>query len=222
MVMTLGDSVVLLHGLGRTHRSLLLTQWRLKAAGFQPINIHYPSRSQPIERLAVFVMSKLPTDTRRTMHFVTHSLGGIVLRYLVSVQRPQNLGRVVMLSPPNRGSRVASRLRNNPIYRFLLGPAGQQIGAEPDSLPNQLGPVTFELGVITGNRPLVALPWQAHEEGDGKVTVSEATVEGMRDFLVVRRGHTFIMNDPRVLDQVIHFLRHGCFARNGSAHQRLH
>ena len=216
--MIVDDYVVLLHGLGRTHRSLLVAQWRLKAAGFRPINIHYPSRSQPIEQLAAFVKARLPTNTDRTMHFVTHSMGGIVLRYLLNVHCPQNLGRVVMLSPPNRGSQLASRLHNNLLYRLLLGPAGRQLGAEPNSLPTQLGPVTFELGVIIGNRPLSALLGMAGDEGDGKVTIHEAMIEGMRDFLVVRRGHTFIMNDPQVLDQVIHFLRHGHFVKDGVDH----
>jgi len=194
-------TVILLHGLGRTPLSLTLAQLHLRRAGFEPVSIGYPSRSQPIEELAELVRSRLPADRDGEVHFVTHSMGGIVARRLLSVDPPPDLGRVVMLSPPNRGSKLATRLRNNPLFRALTGPSGQQIGDDPGSVPNRLPPADFELGVITGNR-------------DAKVTVDEATVDGMTDFLVVPHGHTFIMNYPGVLDQVVHFLRHGHFARD--------
>ncbi len=207
------DDVVLLHGLGRTHLSLLLPRMRLRSRGFRPVNIRYPSRALPIEELARFVENRLPRETDRRVHFLTHSLGGILVRYMLGRKRPANLGRVVMLAPPNQGSQLAGRMKQNPLWLRAAGPTARQLGADADSVPKQLGPVDFELGVIAGNRPLSPLAHLIDGENDGIVAVDEARVEGMADFLVVPRGHTFIMNDRAVLDQAIHFFRHGAFAR---------
>jgi hypothetical protein len=99
------------------------------------------------------------------------------------------------------------------LYRLATGPAGEQLGLGADQLSCLLGPVDFELGVITGSRGLNPLRFVIQGPSNGRLAVEEAMVEGMTDLLVVRRGHTFIMNDPRVIDQAIHFFRHGRFAR---------
>ena len=146
------------------------------------------------------------------IHFLTHSMGGLVARYLLRVDRPEHLGRVVMLAPPNQGSQVAAKLRGLELFRKVMGPAAQQLGSGTERIADLLGPVDFELGVITGDRPL-GQPTARMIEGpnDGKVAVDEARVEGMRDFLVVHRGHTFIMNDPEVIGQAAHFFETGRF-----------
>jgi pimeloyl-ACP methyl ester carboxylesterase len=211
-----GDTVVLLHGLGRTPWSFLLTRRRLATAGFRAIGIRYPSRKQSIEKLAQGVAERLPAASGGRLHFLTHSLGGIVARQLLAHTRPDNLGRVVMLCPPNQGSQLAELLRPNPLFRFATGPAGQQLGTTGNGPIADLGPVDFETGVITGVRRMNPLSRLIKGESDGKVAVEEAKVEGMADFLVVPAGHSFIMNDPLVLDQAIHFFRHGRFARGSS------
>ena len=213
---TNGDSVVLLHGLGRTPWSFLLTRRRLAAAGFRAVGIRYPSRRRPIEDLARVVAARLPAVSDGRLHFLTHSLGGIIVRQLLGQARPENLGRVVMLCPPNQGSRLAERLRPNPLFRFATGPAGQQLGAANEGPIADLGPVDFETGIITGVRRANPLRRLIRGESDGKVAVDEAKVDGMADFLVVPCGHTFIMNDPTVMDQAIHFFRHGRFARSST------
>ncbi|MCP3982036.1 MAG: alpha/beta fold hydrolase [bacterium] len=214
-----GDYVVLLHGLGRTARSMRIAERYLERCGYRTVNVDYPSRRYSIEGLADRVgqvIDRHCPDERHAIHAVTHSLGGIVMRCLASRRDLPRLSRVVMLSPPNQGSSLADRVKGNPVFRAVAGPAGQQLGTESrDGLPAQLGEVSFELGVIAGSRSLN--PWAAAwvpGPNDGTVGVDEARVEGMRDFLVVSRGHTFIMNDPDVLRQVLHFLRHGCFDRS--------
>ncbi len=212
------DYVVLLHGLGRTHLSMAFPRLRLRYAGFEVVSIQYPSRRKPIPELARMVGADLQrriADRRKRVHFLTHSLGGIVLRTLLSQERPaMRLGRVVMLAPPNQGSHLAERFANNPLFRATMGPAGRQLGAGPTDLPSQLGPADFEVGVIAGNK--AASPWAflMSRESDGTVSIDEAAVEGMADFLIVPRGHTFIMNDPAVIAQAIHFFRNGRFARS--------
>jgi hypothetical protein len=190
---------------------------RITAAGFEVINVPYPSRRAPIEESAAAVGAELARRVgrgRRPAHFLTHSLGGIVLRALVAGSTPPvRVGRAVMLAPPSGGSQLARRFGTNPLFRAATGPAGRQLGDDRRSVVDRLGPVDFEVGVIAGNRTLNPLSVMLDGPGDGTVSVEEAKLEGMTDFLIVPRGHTFIMNDPAVIDQAIHFFRQGRFSR---------
>jgi triacylglycerol lipase len=215
------ESIVLLHGLGRTQRSMRTLATHLGDAGFDVINIDYPSRCHPIEELASIVGEHLRLagiDTRESVHFVTHSLGGILVRWLHREGRIKNIGRVVMLSPPNRGSEVADNVKRYWLFRKILGPPIRQLGTDQDAIPSRLGPVDFELGVITGSKslnPLFSYWVPGHD--DGKVSTERAKVAGMKDFLVLPHSHGFIMNSPEVVEQVIYFLQNGQFKRNGQS-----
>jgi triacylglycerol lipase len=218
------ECVVLLHGLGRTADSMDDLAEALETAGYGTVNLDYPSRDDPIETLA---MATIPSGIRQCrakaaqkLHFVTHSMGGILLRYYLSRQPLDNLGRVVMLSPPNQGSEIADALKDNSLYQWYNGPAGQQLGTEPDGFVAGLGPVDYPVGIITGNSHAVFDVWFAKEipgDDDGKVSVERAKVEGMTDFLVLPYSHPFIMQKKAVAEQVIHFLRHGVFNHAAAA-----
>ena len=221
-----GDYVVLLHGMGRTTRSMKKLEQRFAADGFRVVNLAYPSTRAPIETLATrYLGPALAARCRRPdrkIHFVTHSLGGIVLKYYLNDNALPNLGRVVMLSPPNQGSELADRWRGNILYRFFTGPAGQQLGTAPSGLSNRLRAVTFELGVITGNRSLN--PWTSRiipGADDGKVAVARAKAEGMQDFLVVPRSHTLIMRDPEAISQALFFIHNGRFKKDRINNPRM-
>ncbi len=159
-------------------------------------------------------------SSEKPLHFVTHSLGGILVRAYLAQKRPDNLGRVVMLSPPNQGSQLVDELRDSPLFQWATGPAGQELGTDPSNLPNRLGPADFEVGIITGSRSLNPLTsWLVTGEDDGKVSVESAQLEGMADFLVVPNTHTFIMNSSQVALEVVHFLEQGSFSIGQSAGQ---
>jgi pimeloyl-ACP methyl ester carboxylesterase len=214
------ECVILLHGLGRTFRSMAEMAEALEAAGYLTVNLDYPSRDYRIETLA---NTAIPEGIGRCaqaganrMHFVSHSLGGILVRYYLSHHSVERLGRVVMLSPPNQGSEVADELKDMSLYFWINGPAGQQLGTGPDSVPASLGPVNYPAGIITGNRSAFYDAWLSDMipgENDGKVAVKRARVEGMADFLVVPYAHSFIMSAPEVIAQTVHFLRHGHFRK---------
>lgn len=212
--------VILLHGLGRTYRSLAKMEGALSGAGFLTVNIDYPARKQRVEELALqFIppgLEQCAQEGALAVHFVTHSLGGLLLRYYLSKERPENLGRVVMLSPPNQGSEAADLLKEKAWYAWFNGPAGQQLVTGPSGLPAQLGPVDYPVGVITGNRPAFFDAWLSRAipgEDDGKVSVERAKVAGMADFLVLSHAHPFIMDADDVIAQTIEFLRTGAFSR---------
>lgn len=206
-----GERVILLHGLARTRRSMRRLGRRLRAAGFDATSMGYPSRQMRIEQLAEHVRERLPVEDGLTLHFVTHSMGGILVRQLAAAGKPPWLGRVVMLGPPNRGSRLAAVLKPHRVPRWVLGPAFEQLAGNGASLPERLPAANFELGVIAGTRGLPGVSLLLGGEDDGIVRVQETQVDGMKDLVVLRCTHAFMMNSRPVTRQVVHFLRHGRF-----------
>ena len=212
------ECVVLLDGLGRTAASLRPLEKALHAAGYFVVNDGYPSTREPVERLARVVgagVEKCRAAGAGDIHFVTHSLGGILVRTWFQDHAVPEARRLVMLGPPNHGSEIADRKRRAAWYRWLTGPAGQQLGTEPTSAPNRCGPIPLEIGVIAGTAS--ADPWFAalfDGPNDGKVSVASARLAGMRDFLTVPRSHTFMMRSDLVVREVLAFLRHGRFEAN--------
>ena len=210
------DTVVLLHGLGRTSKSMTSMQEKLTEAGYHVFNYDYESRKGEIDSLVADLLQYLETCCSRKesdLHFVTHSLGGILVRALIARERPGNLGRVVMLSPPNKGSETVDLLKDYSLFKKIFGPASMQLGTDPDSFPNRLGPADFELGIITGSRTIDPISsWIIDGDDDGKVSIEQAKLEGMADFMVVQVSHAYIMSNPDVVNEVIYFLQNGRFS----------
>ncbi len=215
----LNECVILIHGLGRTYHSMKKMQNKLTQVGYHTVNLDYPSRKQTIEKLAENhippVLEECAYFNPDKIHFVTHSMGGIVVRMALKQSRPERLGRIVMLSPPNGGSEAVDDLKERWYFSWVNGPAGQQLSTDEDSVPNRLGPVDYPVGIIAGNEQAFFDTWLLsffRGANDGKVSVERAKVEGMTDFIVVPQSHSFIMNAEYVQDQTLHFLKNGFFS----------
>lgn len=220
-VMSLGlnakESVVLLHGLARSHQSMAKIERSLEKEGYDVLNIQYPSRKFTIEKLSEIVRDQIVENLKdvERIHFVTHSMGGIIVRFMQQHYPIENIGRVVMLSPPNQGSEVVDKLGKLKVFKWINGPAGSQLGTTSGSLLLELDAVDFDLGVITGDRSINwILSCMIPGSDDGKVSTENAKVAGMKDFKVVHATHPFIMKNRQVIEDICAFLRSGKFKNN--------
>jgi pimeloyl-ACP methyl ester carboxylesterase len=212
-------AVLLLHGHGRTGRSMGSLARRLEKAGYHSWAPTYRSLRcglpEIVEKLGAD-LSLFQAEYPGPLHIVTHSLGGLLARALIHAQRPAHLGRVVMLAPPNQGSEWADLLFRLRLNRLVLGPVGGQLRKDRTSADEaMLGTVDYDLGVIAGDRaldpvfPRLIVP----RPNDGKVSVAATRLAGMRDHITLPVSHTFMVNDRRMADQVLAFLADGHFHR---------
>jgi triacylglycerol lipase len=212
------ECVILLHGMARSSASMETMAEALDAAGFTAINIDYPSREYPIEELAPMAIGEglllcEAAGATEQVHFVAHSLGGILVRKYLKDNEIGTLGRVVMLGPPNQGSKAVDELGDLPGVDWLNGPAGRQLGKGPESVPLQLGAANFELGIIAGNRTIDPITSAVLDDpDDGKVSVADTKLEGMDDFIVVEHSHAFMMRLQEPIELTIRFLKTGRFS----------
>ena len=210
------ECVVLLHGLGRLSNSMSELETKLALAGYSVANIKYPSRSHPIDVLAVDAIGRGLTQCRgerkSEIHFITHSLGGILLRYYLSQNTIPELGRVVMLGPPNQGSEIVDGLLPLPGFGFIGGPAGVALGTGEGSIIESLGPVDFNLGIIAGSTNINPLEFLfIAGPSDSIVSIESTKVRGMNAHIVLPVTHTFMMRNNEVIEQAIHYLKTGSF-----------
>lgn len=213
------DTVVLIHGLLCTPRSMWAVAAWLKRKGYRVVLLGYPSRRVSIsEAVAEHIQPRL-SKLEQTLapgaqvHFVTHSLGGIVFRAWAAQRDPAfPLGRAVLLAPPNRGSEIIDDVRQLSWVRWLVGPVSAELGTDAGSTPNSLGPLPPNTGVIMGNRGRISLfQHLIGTASDGVVTIDSARGEGAAGFTLLPTDHTFIVLQPVVLRAVHQFLRTGSF-----------
>ncbi len=211
------DGVVFLHGILRSRYSMAGLEKAFQGDGYRTLNVDYPSRRFSIDQLADRLQPKIHRFARSlegSVNFVTHSMGGLLVRAFLTRHRPPNLGRVVMLGPPNKGSEATDFWKDIWLYKTLYGPAGQEMGTGPEGPGGWGDAVDYPLGIIAGDRT-VDLFHSSMIKGkdDGKVSVESTRLAGMADHIVIPATHSLMMYNPKVIHQTLHFIRHGMFDR---------
>ena len=211
------ENVILLHGLCGTSHSMTKMQRALMDAGYTVWNVGYPSRTALIPKLADDAIGRALAECRQNgatrIDFVAHSMGGILVRSYLARHSVPELGRVVLLAPPNQGSEIVDKLGGLELFKWINGPAGNELGTDNDSLPNQLGPANFPLGIIAGDRSInwIASLFLIPGPDDGRVSVKRAGLGGMTDFIVIHATHPLIMRNNEAIRQTVAFLQTGTF-----------
>ncbi|WP_420964765.1 esterase/lipase family protein [Bradyrhizobium sp. B120] len=210
------DGVVLLHGISRTARSFRRMELTLRDAGFATLNLDYDSRRKGLDALAEDIhpsLDRFAQSLDGSVHFVCHSMGGLLARVYLARYRPARLGRVVMLGTPNGGSEIADRLKHLAAYRAFFGPAGQQLVTRRDAATSALLPaIDYPAGIIAGNRSVYPITSMGlPRPHDGRVSVANTRLDGMADHIVIRTSHPWLVRNREAIVQTIVFLREGKF-----------
>lgn len=214
------ELVILLHGIGNAEWNMAGIEYNLKKEGYGTLNIGYPSVEKNIQDLSEFLNKELTKENvwekpYKKIHFTTHSMGGLVLREYLKNHKTEislsKLGRVVMLAPPHGGSEVADLLKDNFLYQWVYGPAGQDLTTEHQTNINN--DVYYELGIIAGDKdwPYVVAAHIIPNDSDGRVALEKTKLEGMKDHITLSATHTFMSWKPSVYKQIIYFLKNGNF-----------
>ena len=214
----LTEQVILLHGIGKSSKIMRKMHDHLLIHGYKPHNINYPSTKKPVEELAEYIYQRVKQLIRANdckLHFIGHSMGAIILRFMLQKYPLKNLGRVVMLAPPNKGSEVVDFFLKFAFFRKWFGPAAQQLTTSNNKLLEQLTEPKYEVGIIAGDYSVDKLySWLLLDKpNDGKVTVESTKLNGSKDHIVLHASHPFIPKNKSVMQQTTYFIANGCFER---------
>lgn len=213
------DAVVLLHGILDNKKKMFLMARQMQKAGYEVINLSYPSTRHNLEELSAQLHETLQDDGRfhkaGKVHFVGHSMGGLITRYYLHEYRPPHLGRVVMIGTPNSGSEFADLFHGHeklrPLFERICGPAGAQLCTTHEH--DKAMKIDYEVGVIAGSSSINPLaPFVLNGDNDGTVPVESTKIDGMADHIIMPTTHVFMTYNPKVREQVLHFISHGKFS----------
>jgi len=213
------DTVVLIHGLARTHRSMSKMGKALRAEGFSTVFLSHPSRKHNLDILSqqyiVPELKEILSAAHEPVHFVTHSMGGILLRLALPHLAVENISRIVMLAPPNHGSEIVEKMCKFAWFRSFFGPAALELNTANQDFLKKLPPLPNHCGIIAGDRSAFHLFDKVlPRPHDGTVSVASTREAGASAYLILHFSHPFIMRADRVITETIHFLQTGKFSNS--------
>ena len=209
------DIAVVVHGLGRSKFAMWRLAGRLEDSGFEVHRVGYKSLQDTPDEIMADISRQIAhccLGRSSRVHFVGHSLGGLLIRAYLTDNKPDNLGRVVLIGTPSHGTEIVDNLRHKWWFQ-VLGPMAASLGTGPDSFPNSIGRPDYPLGVIAGRKTNgVPNEHMLPGEDDGLVSIESTKVDGMADFIVLDVGHSAMRWDADVAKLTAAFLKSGKFA----------
>jgi esterase/lipase len=213
------DYVIIIHGMAQSQKSMAKIAAHLESQNYETIVADYPSTKHSIEDIAQnFIIKRISTlDKSRKIHIIGYSLGGIIARYVIDNHKIANLGNVILIGSPNKGSEMAQFLENYVLVHKIFGPALKDLRPNSDFWNKIKDNVSEKnVGVIAGDfsmNPFSSL-FVFDGSSDGTVSVESAKIDGMKDFLVLHHSHYFLMRNKEILPYIENFLKYGCFQTN--------
>ncbi len=203
------QTVVLLHGQGRTRASMMILSMRFRSADFKTTSFTYNQRRDSLNEISDQLIDFIEKKVKTTRyHLIGHSLGNVIIRNTFRKKYPSGLGKIVMLAPPNRPAYLAKRFKRNLLYRWLTGDSGQKLSEEDFYKDLPVPSVPF--GILAGDK---GQKLTFSEPNDGLVAVESTKLEGMNDWLLLHHSHTFIMNCKDTFEHCLRFIQSGRFKR---------
>lgn len=209
-----GDCVFLMHGILRPSSVMGELAENFYTAGYKTINVDYPSTTYNIDTLTQMTLLTLVPEycADQTVNFVGHSMGGIIIRNYLASNEVANLGSVVTIATPHKGSEVADFLNKFWVTRQLLGPALSDLMTGENSFTTALPTPDYELGAIVGTRSFIPFfSYLLPGPDDGEVSVESAKLEGAKDFIELPHSHTFITGARDTREEALKFIEFGEF-----------
>ena len=207
--------VILLHGIMKSSKKMDGLAKFLEKHGFDVCNISYPSTKFALEDLIHIIHQDIENSGHKKYQYVSFigfSMGGLLTRAYLNHYKIPNLGNVVFIGTPNKGSEVADFFQNYRFYRMLCGPAGQQLITNQESFKDVLGMPYYSFGVVSGNFSVnLLLSKIIKKPNDGKVSVESTKLDGMKDHIVLRTSHPFMVRNKKIWQYALNFLKHSKF-----------
>jgi len=215
-----GKGVIVIHGIIRSSKSFGRMTAKLKQCGYEVFPFDYPSTRIQIPEAAEYLHRVINSlEGTEQIDLVVHSMGGLVVRSYLAKHHDRRIRRMVMIGVPNRGARMADRMKQNVIFKTVFGPAGQQLVSNPNGLVGKLPTPDFPFAIISGARgsmngynPLIP------GDDDGTVGVASTRLPGAADFMTVNALHSFLVYRDDVIGATAHFLQTGRLRKKGRPH----
>lgn len=213
-----GEIVFLLHGLMRNNQDMMLLQKEFVKRGYKTCNWSYASNRFSIKELGKQLKELIDKTPMTTIHFVGHSMGGIVIRSYMDQFKPTNVGRVVMIGTPNSGASIASLFSDYELFKKSFGPAAIELAsdsqkglAQPADFPNtEFAVIAGGTGTKYGMNPLIK------GDNDGLVATEEAKLKGAKCFTIVPLHHMIIHLEKSTIQKTANFIEFGSFDTPGN------
>ena len=209
------ETVVLIHGYGRSDTAMWRLAQKIESVGYHVQRVDYSSLTQDIDGIKAEVFGQIDeccADRSQKVHFVGHSMGGLLVRSYLGERTVENLGNVVIMGSPNKGTPVVDRYESSWWFAFG-GPAVKSLSANGSAFLDSLQPPYYNLGVIAGDKENASHEHILEGKDDGLVPLESTKVTGMKDFIVLNTSHSMMRYDDEVAAQTINFLKHASFAK---------